>query len=405
MRGSDMVGREEVERAFRAIRPFVHKTPVFYSRTFSELSGADVYLKAENLQKTGSFKVRGAFNKIQGVAGMKVIAASMGNHAQGVAYAAGILGKKARIVMPITSSIVKQEATEGYGAEVVLHGETFKDALEYARSQREYEFIHAYDDEAVIAGQGTIGLEIAEDVGEIDFLLVPVGGGGLIAGISACYKSLSPDTRVIGVQTVSAPSAYRSFRAKKLTEATPAATIADGIAVGRVGEKAFQVMRSSVDDVILVDEEPIATAILLFLERKKLVVEGAGAVPLAALMENRERFRGKRVVLVISGGNIDFTLIDRIIHKGLVSSGRMGIFEVAVEDVPGRLHSLTGIIAGRRGNILNVVHDRLAPDLPVGKTRLTFTVEIRGKVHLEEILEDLKRRGFEVGRSSYPSAG
>ena len=364
-----------------------------------------MYLKAENLQKTGSFKVRGAFNKIRGVAGMKVIAASMGNHAQGVAYAAGILGKKARIIMPFTSSIVKQEATKGYGAEVVLHGENFKDALEFALSQKEYEFIHAYDDEAVIAGQGTIGLEIAEDVGEIDFLLVPVGGGGLIAGISAWYKSLSPGTRVIGVQTVSAPSAYRSFREKKLTEAMPASTIADGIAVGRVGEKTLQIMRSSVDDVILVDEGPIATAILLFLERKKLVVEGAGAVPLAALMENRERFKGKRVVLVISGGNIDFTLIDRIIHKGLVSSGRMGIFEVAVDDIPGRLHVLTGIIAGRRGNILNVVHDRLAPDLPVGKTRLTFTVEIRGKAHLEEILEDLKKRGCEVGRSSYPSAG
>jgi threonine dehydratase len=405
MVGSDMVGREEIESALRAIRPFVHKTPVFYSRSFSELSGADVYLKAENLQKTGSFKVRGAFNKIRGVAGMKVIAASMGNHAQGVAYAAGILGKKARIIMPFTSSIVKQEATKGYGAEVVLHGENFKDALEFALSQKEYEFIHAYDDEAVIAGQGTIGLEIAEDVGEIDFLLVPVGGGGLIAGISAWYKSLSPGTRVIGVQTVSAPSAYRSFRGKKLTEAMPASTIADGIAVGRVGEKTLQIMRSSVDDVILVDEGPIATAILLFLERKKLVVEGAGAVPLAALMENRERFKGKRVVLVISGGNIDFTLIDRIIHKGLVSSGRMGIFEVAVDDIPGRLHVLTGIIAGRRGNILNVVHDRLAPDLPVGKTRLTFTVEIRGKAHLEEILEDLKKRGCEVGRSSYPSAG
>jgi threonine dehydratase len=400
-----MVGREEIESALQKIRPFVHKTPVFYSRSFSELSGAEVYLKAENLQKTGSFKVRGAFNRIQGVAGGKVIAASMGNHAQGVAYAAGILGKKARIIMPFTSSIVKQEATKGYGAEVVLHGENFSDALEFALSQTEYEFIHAYDDDAVIAGQGTIGLEIAEDVRDIDFLLVPVGGGGLIAGISAAYKSLSPETRVIGVQTVSAPSAYLSFKGKKVTEARPTATIADGIAVGRVGEKTFQVMRSTVDDMISVEEEPIATAILLFLERKKLVVEGAGAVPLAALMENKGRFKGKRVVLVISGGNIDFTLIDRIIHKGLVSSSRIGIFEVAVDDIPGRLHSLTGVIAARRGNILDVVHDRLASDLPVGKTRLSFTVEIRGRAHLEEILEDLKKRGFEVGKGSYRSAG
>ncbi len=391
-----MVKIEEIKGAFDRIRPFIHRTPVFHSRSFSELSGAEVYLKAENLQKTGSFKVRGAFNRIRETKGEKVIAASMGNHAQGVAFAAGVLGKKARIVMPLGSSIVKQEATKGYGAEVVLHGESFKDALDYALSQKDYEFIHAYDDEAVIAGQGTLGIEILEDVGDVDCIFVPVGGGGLIAGVSTACKSLAPGTLVIGVQTSSAPSACLSFREQRIVERAPSATVADGIAVGRVGERAFEAIRKNVDEMILVGEDPVATAVFLFLERKKLVVEGAGAVPLAALMENKEKFRGKRVVLVISGGNIDFTLIDRIIHRGLVLSGRIGVFEVAVDDVPGRLHFLTGIIAGRRGNIVNVVHDRVAPDLPVGKTRLYFTIEIRGRSHLEEIIGDLEREGFEV---------
>jgi threonine dehydratase len=400
-----MVEIDDIRRALGKIRQYVHKTPLIYSRSFSDLSGAEVYLKAENLQKTGSFKVRGAFHKIQEVKGGKVIAASMGNHAQGVAFAAGTLGMEARIIMPFTSSIVKQEATRGYGAEVVLHGESFQEALDFALSQRDFEFIHAYDDEAIIAGQGTVGVEILEDISDIDCVLVPVGGGGLIAGVSTACRSLAPGTRVIGVQTASASSACLSFREKRVREIIPSHTIADGIAVGRVGEKTFETMLRNVDDMILVDEGPIAMAILLFLERKKLVVEGAGAVPLAALMENRERFRGKRIVLVISGGNIDFSLIDRIIHKGLVTSGRIGVFEVAVDDVPGRLHFLTGIIAAQKGNILNVVHDRLASDLPVGMTRLTFTVEIRGRGHFGEILEELKRKGFEVRGSDYPSSG
>ena len=391
-----MVETADIQSALRRIQPFVHKTPIFYSRSFSELSGAEVYLKAENLQKTGSFKVRGAFNKIQEVRGRKVIAASMGNHAQGVAFAAGSLGKEARIIMPFTSSIVKQEATRGYGAEVVLHGESFKEALDFALSQKDYEFIHAYDDAAVIAGQGTVGIEIMEDVRDMDFVILPVGGGGLISGVSTVCKSLSPATRVIGVQTVSASSAFRSFRGKQVIENIPSATIADGIAVGRVGDSTFEIMSRNVDDMILVDEGTIAMAILLFLERKKLVVEGAGAVPLAALMENKERFRGKRVVLVISGGNIDFTLIDRIIHKGLASSGRVGVFEVAVDDIPGRLHFLTGIIAAHRGNILNVVHDRLAGSLPVGKTRVLFTVEVRSREHLHEILSAISAGNFDV---------
>lgn len=396
---NNLITIKDILHAYENIRSFVHKTPLIYSNSLSRMSGAEVYLKAENLQKTGSFKVRGAFNRMIPIPTLrdgKVIAASMGNHAQGVAYAASRLGLHAKIVMPVNATIVKEEAAKGYGAEVLLYGETFKDALEYAGSQKDYVFIHAFDDAEVIAGQGTVGIEIMEDIKDIDFVLVPVGGGGLISGVATALKSVPSKTRVIGVQTESAPSAYVSFKGKKISEKPPLPTLADGIAVGRAGEKTLESMNRYVDDMVLVREDSIAGAILLFLERKKLVVEGAGAVSLAALLENRERFAGKRVVLVVSGGNIDFTLIDKIIHKGLVSSGRIGVFGVTVDDIPGSLHFLTGVIASDRGNILNVVHDRLAEDLPVGKTRVIFTVETRGEGHLEAILSHLSAKGFEV---------
>jgi threonine dehydratase len=225
--------------------------------------------------------------------------------------------------------------------------------------------------------------------------VVPVGGGGLVSGIAVALKSLSPGTKIIGVQTAAAPSAYVSFREKQISERVPQATIADGIAVGRVGERPFEIISKYVDDMLLVEEDDVAMSILLFLERKKLVVEGAGAASLAALLANKKKFEGRKVVLVVSGGNIDFTLIDRIIYKGLVTSGRIGVFEVTVDDVPGRLQSLAGIIADRRGNILNVAHDRLSADLPVVKTRVIFTVETKGKEHFEEILSALEEKGFQ----------
>lgn len=392
-----MLNIRDIQKAYENIRDHVHKTPLIYSNSFSKMTSAEVYLKAENLQKTGSFKVRGAFNKMLHIKG-KVIAASMGNHAQAVAFAAARIGIYAKIVMPVTAPIVKEEATKGYGAEVVLYGESFKESLDYALSQKDYTFIHAFDDEEVIAGQGTIGLEIVEDLRDVDIIFVPIGGGGLISGISTAVKTLSPKTRIIGVQTESATSACVSFREKKICDRPPLPTLADGIAIGRIGDRTFEIINKYVDDVFFVREDSIAMAILLFLERKKLVVEGAGAVPLAALLENREKFTGKRVVLVVSGGNIDFTLIDRIIHKGLMTSGRIGVFEVTVDDIPGSLHALTGIITSYRGNILDVVHNRLTADLPIGKTRVVFIVETRSKEHLEEILLDLRNKGFLVNK-------
>jgi threonine dehydratase len=394
-----MIDLQDIRKAQATIRDHIHRTPLIYSNSFSKITGAKVYLKAENLQKTGSFKVRGAFNKMANVKG-NVIAASMGNHAQAVAFAAARMGIHARIIMPGTAPIVKEEATKGYGAEVVLHGESFKEALDYALSQEEYTFIHAFDDQKVIAGQGTIGIEIIDDLKDVDILLVPVGGGGLISGIAIAAKALSPRAGVIGVQTESATSAYVSFKEKRICEEDPLPTIADGIAIGKVGNKTSEIINKYVDDIILVSEDSIAMAILLFLERKKLVVEGAGAVPLAALFENREKFAGKKIVLVISGGNIDFTLIDRIIHKGLMTSGRVGVFEVTVDDVPGSLHSLTGVIASHRANILDVVHNRLASDLRIGKTRVGFIVEARNREHFEKILKDLENSGFAATKRS-----
>src|SRR4030042_1885939 len=388
-----MLNIKDIQRAVENIKDFVHKTPLIHSNSFSKMTGAEVYLKAENLQKTGSFKVRGAFNKMINVRG-KVITASMGNHAQAVAFAAGRLGIDAKIVMPVIAPIGKEEAGKGYGAEVVLYGESFKEALEYALSQKERIFIHAFDDDEIIAGQGTVGIEITEDIKDVDIILVPVGGGGFISGISIAVKSLSPKTKVIGVQTEAATSAYFSVKEKKISDKPPLPTLADGIAIGRIGDKTFEIMNKYVDSIILESEDYIAIAILLFLERKKLVVEGAGAVTLGALLRNRERFIGKKVVLVISGGNIDFTLIDRIIHKGLLTSGKIGSFEVIIDDVPGSLYSLTGIIASHRGNILNVAHDRFTINLPVGKTRIILIVETRSNEHLDEILLDLTEKGY-----------
>lgn len=358
---------------------------------------ASIYLKAENLQKTGSFKVRGAFNKLLSFKDRRpVIAASMGNHAQAVAHAATTLGLRSKVIMPVTAPLIKEEAARAYGAEIELYGEGFSEALNYALSQREYEFIHAFDDEEIIGGQGTIGLEIFEDLKEIDSVLVPVGGGGLISGIALAVKSLSPKTELIGIQTERAQSAYLSFKKAEPFEMRPLQTVADGIAVGRVGRITLDFINKYVDEIITVKEDSIAQAIILLMERKKLVVEGAGAVTLACLIENPERFRNKRAVLVLSGGNIDFTLMDRILHKGLLKGYRIGIINVITDDTPLSLMSLSDVIGKMRANILNITHNRLLGDLPIGKTELIITLEIKNKEHLMRIISSLREKGLLV---------
>ncbi len=389
-----MLTLDRIREAHEKIAPYIHRTPLVHSNSFSTMFGAQVYLKAENLQKTGSFKVRGAFHKLLSIDAERVVAASMGNHAQAVAYAARVLGKKAKIIMPVTAPIVKQEATKGYGAEVVLYGQQFSGALDRALSEKDHTFIHAFDDDDIMAGQGTIGLEICDDLRDMDCVLVPVGGGGLIAGVSTAVKALSPAAEVIGIQTESAQSAFRAFQEGRLKDMRPAPTIADGIAVGKAGERTFEVLRKSVDDMIVVAEDSVALAIYLIMERTKLVIEGAGAVPLAALMEQAERFKKKNVVLLLSGGNIDFTLMDRIISKGLVKGNRIAVLELVLEDVPGALHKATGVIAGEGANIVSVEHDRLSREMPVGMTKVSFIVEVRGREHFDRLMSGLRDRGY-----------
>lgn len=384
------------------MKPFVHRTPVIHSRSFSDMTGADVYIKAENLQKTGSFKVRGVFNKMLLEGPDRVTTASMGNHAQALAFAARTLDCEARIVMPVNVAIIKEEATRSYGAEVVLHGETLSEALDYARSQEGFVFVHPFDDYPVIAGQGTVGLEITEQLADIDAVLVPVGGGGLIAGIALAVKERSPGTKVIGVQTESAPSAYRSFKNKSIIPVQPRPTLADGIAVGSVGERPFSIITNLVDDMILVTEEQIAFSALLFMERKKLVVEGAGAASFGALLANQDRFKGKRVVVVASGGNIDLAVIDRIVRKGLVTSGRIAVFGLVLDDTPGSLHTVMGIIAANRANVLDISHNRLAENLSIGKVQVAFTVESRNMESFLGMMSAIKAAGFIVSDRPVP---
>ncbi len=360
------------------------------------MTGARVFLKCENFQKTGSFKVRGAFNKLKGLRKGRVIAASMGNHAQGVAAAASALGIKSTIIMPEGVSPAKESAVRSYGAEVVLHGQTLTEAIEYAKSRKGAIFIHPYDDEDIIAGQGTIGLEISEEVEGADFVVVPVGGGGLISGIATYLKSTWPKSKVVGVQAEAATSALESFRRRRVVQKKPGPTLADGIAVGKAGSVTLKHMLRYVDEMTAVSESSIARAVVLLMERKKLVVEGAGAVGLAVLLDNAVRFRQKSVVLVLSGGNIDFTLLDRIVERGLAESGRIGTIEVVLDDVPGSLHRLTGIIASGRGNILGVVHDRLSMGLPIRKTSVRVTLEVKGREHLKEIVSTIRKEGIEL---------
>jgi len=325
-----------------------------------------------------------------------VVAASAGNHAQGVAYASSLLGIRSTIVMPEGASIAKQMATRSYGGNVVLFGRTTDEALDYARklSEEGTSFIHPFDDEQIIAGQGTLGLEILKEVPEVDGIIIPVGGGGLIAGIASIVKRIRPHVRMIGVQAASAPSAFLSCKRNKRVEVKVKPTLADGIALRKVGEIAFPIIRRSVDDLVLVEEEEIASAILMLMERKRVVAEGAGAAPLAALLSKRCKILPKKVVLVISGGNIDVNLLDRIIEKGLSETGRRVRLGVLLRDVPGSLARISDLVANDHANILHIIHERAAKDIPIGFSRVILVLETRGPEHAREIQKKLKGSGY-----------
>lgn len=398
-----MIPLDQIQDAARVLHGRIIRTPLVQSPTFSRMVDAEVYLKLENLQKTGSFKVRGAtykiFNNLERIGPAGVVAASAGNHAQGVALAARQAEIPATIVMPQWASLSKQEATRGYQGEVVIAGRSLGESLgrakELAAAGRT--FIHPFDDPEIIAGQGTIGLEILDELEHPDVILVPIGGGGLISGIAAAVKALRPSTRIIGVQSTECPSAYVSLQQGRRLEVPARSSLADGISVKQPGEITFELIRRWVDRVVLVDEEQIAAAILMLLERKKVLAEGAGAVPLAALMSGElEDIAGRRVVLVISGGNVDSPLLGRVLRRGLIKSGRIMRFSAPLEDVPGALAGLLRIVSEMHANVLHIYHDRSSRDLPATFTQVELEVETRGSDHADAVVERLNQAGYRV---------
>ena len=393
----------EIERAAKRLQGVIHQTPVSSSRTFSEMSGTQLYLKCENLQKTGSFKVRGAYNKIARMAESgplpALVAASAGNHAQGVAYAAKVLGAQATIVMPRATPIAKVSATEGYGVEVVLQGDGYDAAYDHAMKlceERGAAFVHPFDDADVIAGQGTLSLEILCALPTVDAVLIPAGGGGLLAGMAACVKQINPRVRVIGVQAEGADAIVRSFREGTNVTVDRAATIADGIAVKRPGKQTVEMIREYVDEMVTVSDAEIAEAILLLLERNKMVVEPAGASSLAAALNRKADLDGRKIVCVLSGGNIDVGFIHRVVEKGLVTRGRQIKFKAVMGDVPGNLQKVSTIIAECGGNVILVQHDRLHTNLQLGEAILHVACEVSSREHGEQMLERLRAGGYEV---------
>ncbi|HEY6873676.1 MAG TPA: threonine ammonia-lyase, partial [Geobacteraceae bacterium] len=359
--------------------------------------------KAENLQRTGSFKIRGAYNKISLLSPAEksagVVAASAGNHGQAVAWAARELGVKATVFMPESTPPQKVFATRDYGAEVVLTGRNFDEACAAAREAEKASgalFVHPFDDPLVMAGQGTIGLEVLEELPDLATILVPIGGGGLIAGIAAAIKETRPQVRIIGVEAAAAPSMHFSLRKGEVVETPLTVSLADGIAVKRVGENTFPIVRELVDEVVLVEEEEIAQAIVALLERTKLLVEGAGAVGLAALLNGKVPVVAGKTVCLLSGGNIDVKTIAVVVERGLLAAGRYLKLKVELEDVPGSLARLAADIAATRANIYLISHDRRSIALQLGRTEVLLELETRGYEHIQEVIDYLCGRGYEV---------
>jgi threonine dehydratase len=405
-----MVTLSDIRAAHARIRSSIYVSPCTKSETFSRLTGNSVYLKLENRQRTGAYKERGALNKLLSLTNeeraLGVIAASAGNHAQAVAYHASNLGIRARIVMPLPTPLIKVSATRGYGADVVLHGSNYDEAYEEALRQSAQDrltFVHAFDDDAVIAGQGTLGLELLEQYPDLEAVVVPVGGGGLIGGLGCALKETNPRIQVFGVQPSRLPSARVALAEGKSVTLPSAVTIADGIAVRRTGQRTFPLIQKYVDDIVTVEEEEIANAVLLLLEREKILAEGAGAAALAALVNHRipglhnslsRDNGGKKVIAVISGGNIDVTLLARIIERGLVKDGRLVRLRVHLPDYPGALHRLTGILAQHRANIVETSYDRAYHNVNLGDTAIDITMETRGPDHIEELISALGSNGY-----------
>jgi threonine dehydratase len=398
-----MVTLQDVQAALARTRDRIYLSPCARSETLSKLTGTVASLKLENLQMTGAYKERGALNKLLLMPAAEreqgLITASAGNHAQAVAYHAGRLGVKATIVMPEATPIMKVANTRAHGARVLLHGANYDEAYAEARRLEQVDglaFVHPFDDPDVIAGQGTVALEILEQEPEVDAIVVPVGGGGLVSGVAVAVKALRPGAKVIGVETELLPCMLQALEAGRPVTLDAASTIADGIAVKRAGDLTLAHVQKYVDEIVTVSEEEIASAILYLLEKEKTVAEGAGAVAIAALMQRKVRgLQGRKVVSIVSGGNIDVNLIARVIERGLVKDGRLVRISVALQDRPGQLAKVSAIIANVRANVIEVHHTR-AFAYKFGDTTLQLTLETRGPEHVEEILRGLRERGYQV---------
>jgi threonine dehydratase len=396
-----MIGIQDIQTAMVRIRSAIRVTDCRQSDFFSAHTGNTVFLKLDNQQRTGAFKERGALNKLLTLTteeqAQGVIAASAGNHAQGVAYHAGKRGIHSIIYMPLPTPLTKVSATRAYGAEVVLDGanydEAYEKAVEHGQSRR-LTLIHAFDDDAVIAGQGTLGLEILAQQPDIEAVVAPIGGGGLIGGIACAVKELKPSVRVFGVQPAKLPSMKTAIDQGHPVTLKAAVTIADGIAVRRAGERTFPLVQKYVDDIVTVEEEEIANAILLLLEREKTLAEGAGAASIAALLNHKLPLEGKKVAVLVCGGNIDVTLLSRIIERGLVKDGRLVRLRVHLPDYPGALHRVTGILAELRANIVETAYDRAYHGVNLGDTAIDITMETKGPSHIAELIAALSAAGY-----------
>jgi threonine dehydratase len=397
-----LINLENIKQAQERIEGVVAKTPLAYAPYLSELSSANVYLKKENLQITGAFKIRGAYNKIASLSESErakgVIAASAGNHAQGVALSANRFEIKAVIVMPESTPLTKVNGVKYYGAEVVLHGSNYDEAYAYAidyAQKNDLTFVHPFEDAEVIAGQGTVGLEILESCEQLDAVIIPIGGGGLIAGMATAIKALSPNTKVIGVSASGAPAFKQSYELKNAIDTTQVRTIADGIAVRDTSKITLDYALKYVDEVLSVDDEEIASAILYLLEKQKLVVEGAGSVGVAALLHGKVKgLEGKNIAVVLSGGNMDVTLLSVIIEKGLIKSHRKMNLTVTLIDKPGSLMHFTEILQKLNANIVHIAYDRTSVSLDYGDANVTVHIETKGKEHQDEITQALKSEGY-----------
>lgn len=392
---------EDVKRAAEAIKGAVERTPCHKSRTLSQLTGAEIYLKFENLQFTASFKDRGALNKLLSLTAAErkggVIAMSAGNHAQGVAYHAARLGIPATIVMPETAPYVKVKHTKGHGARVIQHGMTLADCDQFTHELAAKEgltFVHPYDDDKIIAGQGTVALEMLADFPELDTLVVPIGGGGLISGIGIAAKTLKPGIRIVGVETELYPSMHRALKGG--APVVGGQSIAEGIAVKNVGARNKAICAQILDDLLLVSEASIERAIALLLSIEKTVVEGAGAAGFAALLQHGEKFRGRKVGIVLCGGNIDPRLLSNVIMRELQREGRILSVAIEIEDRPGILAKIAAIVGDAGGNIIEVVHDRMLTDLPAKGAELRVSMETRDQAHAEAICKAVRDAGYSV---------